>query len=125
MKLGIVIILIGIAWCVRCYLLRPRVEVATSTELQHVVVKDNVFVRRGEFPDDPKLIIDYEYHRPQEGETVEWIYWSAPDEPLVIGNYTYPGGTKHSHARRMFRFADGEWAEAERYPHEPREEVLP
>lgn len=114
MKLGIVIILIGIAWCVRCYLLRPQpLPPAAQTQFQ---VSGNTVLRG--LPDDPNMELGVlVMGEPLEGETMEWTYWSAPDlpDPLPRG---YSGGTKHSHARRMMTFIGGKWVETERYPKE-------
>lgn len=119
MKLGIVIILIGVAWCARCYLLRPKPPVVAAAT-QHVTIHDNDY-----FPRDGKLAItDYD-HEPVEGESVEWIYWSAPVIPkLPEGEYgVYMGqGSKHSHAYRVFTFTKGDWTETDRYP---RKQVEP
>lgn len=124
MKLGIVIILIGVAWCVRCYLLRPSLSeppVAVQQERVGLSFSNNVIVSGNTFtgasvglglPDSPEI-----------GETVEFIYWSKEDGPMVINGWNYPGGTKHSRMREVFTFNGQGWTETERYP--IREGALP
>lgn len=112
MKLGIVITLIGIAWCARCYLTRPKpLELPiTSRQYQSIVFSGNVYLP---LPDSPR-----------EGETIEYTYWSVPDPPdppdqvyTVNGTpWHYSGGTKHSHTRQILTFVDGKWAVTEHYP---------
>lgn len=117
MKLGIVIILIGVAWCARCYLLRPKPPVVTAAT-ERVTMHDNDY-----FPRDGKLAItDYD-HEPVEGETVEWTYWSAPiPSKLPESQYGISQGSKRSHAYRVFTFTKGDWVETDRYP---RKQVEP
>lgn len=118
MKLGIVIILIGIAWCVRYYLLRPAPsELPVATQQQ----------RSLSFSEGGSGILDLPaYHpgvvylslpdSPETGETIEYIHWSKPDGPSVIGGYRYPGGGRHSRLREVFTFSGKEWVETDRYP---------
>lgn len=99
MKLGIVIILIGVAWCARCYLLRPQLPEPPVAGVQifgNRIVKD--------FPDDERLWV-VTTREPQEGETINWTYWSALEN-----------NNRHSHAYRTMTFTNGEWVETERYP---------
>lgn len=110
MKLGIVIILIGVAWCVRCYLLRPQLPVSAARAVcmyENSVTKD--------FPDDPNMELGaLVMGEPLEGETIEWTYWSAPDRP----DSHFSGSNRHSHAYRRMTFTNGKWVETERYPKE-------
>jgi len=102
MKLGIVIILIGVAWCVRSYLLRPPIPVITEQRQQRLLrVNDTDCIPNRH----PGVLYVSLPQSPKEGERIEYIYWTTPDH----------GGGRPSRAREVITFTKGKWISTDSY----------
>lgn len=120
MKLGIVIILIGVAWCVRCYLLRPQpLEIPVATAQRHELSFSSESGVTSELPYyHPGVVYVSLPDSPEEGETIEYTHWTAPSKTAIINGVRHPGGSMSSRVRVAFTFTNGQWVETDRYPRE-------
>lgn len=108
MRLGVAIILIGLVWCVRSYLLRPR-PLVTDVPAEVFLPAVNRDLDYMPLPAGCKV-----------GETVSYVYWNVASspQPVTIDRVTFiGGGSKMSKATRAYECVEaGNWVETGRSP---------